>query len=76
MHILFISIVNLPGIYSFDGISVAEFGFEKISRLFEILISYFIFDLRLFDGVYFKYFKALVIFLRVLKFGRSIPSII
>ena len=48
-------------VYLFDGISTAEFDFNKISCSSEILLLFF-FHVELFDGVRFQYSQILVVF--------------
>ena len=55
---------NYPDVYSFDGIYVVQFRFEKMFLPFELPFSFFFFfDLILFDIVCFQYSLALIIFL-------------
>ena len=65
-----------PGIYPFDEISDAKFGFKKLSRSSEQLISNFFLHLRLFDDVRFQCSQIFVVFhfLMLWGFGSSIPS--
>ena len=71
---------HYQGVYPFDEISAAEFGFEKLSRLTEVLFCYFFFHLHLFNGVRFQYSSVpvnfLFFFLILCWFGSFIPSVI
>ena len=53
------------GVSPFDEIFTTEFGFQKFARLSEIiiLVCFFFFNLRLFDGVHFHYSQVLLSFL-------------
>ena len=48
-------------VYSFDEISVAEFGFKEFSYSSELPLSYFFFNLCLFGGVHFEYLQVILI---------------